>query len=204
MAYKHQNVIVGAAAIYLSTEDSTEWTTAPVVPAGTPGASVVDALEASADWTSTGYTSDGLEIAYEPNFGEVEVDQSLDTVKMFKQSMTMSANTTFSEATLKNLLIVMGQKSSTLVSDELGLAAGALGDDPVERALVAVGRAPAAPGGQKRERIYYARRVLSVETSNHSLRRNEATVFPVSFRLLPDAAYADKEYGTIKDRTITV
>lgn len=203
MAYKHQNVIVGAAAIYLSAEDSTEWTTAPAVPAGTPGSSVVDALEASSDWTSTGYTSDGLEIAYEPNFGEVEVDQSLDTVKMFKQSMTMSANTTFSEATLKNLLIVMGQKASTLVSDELGLAAGALGDDPVERALVAVGRAPAAPDGKKRERIYYARRVLSVETSNHSLRRNEATVFPVSFRLLPDAAYADKEYGTIKDRTIT-
>jgi hypothetical protein len=209
MAYKHQNVIVGAAAIYLSVKDSTDaaWNGGPAVPAGTSGNSVTVALEASSDWVSTGYTSDGLEIAYEPNYGEVEVDQSLDTVKMFKQSMTMSANTTFAEATLKNLLIVMGQKAATLTetsgSEELGLSAGALGDDPVERALVAVGRAPAAADGKKRERIYYARRVLSVETSNHSLRRNEATVFPVSFRLLPDAAYADKEYGTIKDRVIT-
>jgi len=47
-----------------------------------------------------------------------------------------------------------------------------------------------------------ARRVLNVEASSHSYRRNEATVFPLSFRLLPDPAFSGAEYGMIVDRQI--
>jgi hypothetical protein len=83
------------------------------------------------------------------------------------------------------------------------MEAGALGSEPVERALVFIGNAPrAASSGKKRERVYHARRVLNVEASSHSYRRNEATVFPVSFRLLPDPAFSGAEYGIIVDRII--
>jgi hypothetical protein len=86
----------------------------------------------------------------------------------------------------------------------LGLAAGALLSAPVERQLVAVGPAPEynVTSFTKQERVYYARRVLSVQQSQFSLARNTPTTFPVTFRLLPsgNATYAGQEYGKIIDR----
>jgi len=32
----------------------------------------------------TGFTTEGLEVSYEPDYGEVEVDQLLDSAKLFK------------------------------------------------------------------------------------------------------------------------
>jgi hypothetical protein len=209
MAYQVRNIIIGAAALYISVKDSTDaaWNGGPALPAS-PGAgsSFTTALDDSADFRHTGFTTEGLEVSYEPDYGDVEVDQLLDSAKLFKQSMRVMVNTTLAEAALENLLVAWGQQSATLTSTtsttELGIAAGALGDEPVERALVAVGPGPKTAAGAKRERVYHARRVLSVESSAHSVRRNEATVFPVSFRLLPDPAFAGSEYGVIRDRNI--
>jgi hypothetical protein len=209
MAYQVRNIIIGAAALYISTKDSTDagWGSGPALPAA-PGAgsSFTTALDGSADWRHAGFTTEGLEVSYEPDYGDVEVDQLLDSAKLFKQSMRVTINTTLAEAALENLLVAWGQQSATLTSTssttELGIAAGALGDEPVERALVAVGPGPKSATGNKRERLYHARRVLSVESSAHSVRRNEATVFPVAFRLLPDPNFSGSEYGVIRDRNV--
>jgi hypothetical protein len=206
MTYQVKNIIIGAAAVYLSAEDSTEWTSAPVLPTVSGTGSMTPALDSDADWKHTGFTSEGVEVSYEPDYGEVEVDQLLDSAKLFKQSMKVTVNTTFSEATLENLLIVWGQQNTTLASTTtektLGIAAGALGDEPTERSVAFVGPAPRAAAGTKRERVYHVRRALSIESSSHSLKRNEATVFPVSFRLLPDPSFSGQEYGVIKDRNV--
>lgn len=206
MAYQVKNIIIGAAAVYLSAEDSTEWTSAPSLPSPAGTASMAPALDASADWKHSGFTSEGVEVSYEPDYGEVEVDQLLDSAKLFKQSMRVMVNTTFSEATLENLLIVWGQQNDSYTTDgtseTLAISAGSLGDEPTERSVAFVGPAPRADAGTKRERVYHVRRALSIESSSHSLRRNEATVFPVSFRLLPDPSFSGQEYGVIKDRNI--
>ena len=108
MAYQVKNIIIGAAAVYLSAEDSTseDWVAngAPALPSPAGTASMAPALDASADWKHSGFTSEGVEVSYEPDYGEVEVDQLLDSAKLFKQSMRVMVNTTFSEATLENLL----------------------------------------------------------------------------------------------------
>ncbi len=207
MAYQVRNIIIGAAALYISAKDSTDaaWGSGPALPVLGAG-SASTALDGSADWRHAGFTTEGLEVSYEPDYGDVEVDQLLDSAKLFKQSMRVTINTTLAEAALENLLVAWGQQSATLTSNasttELGIAAGALGDEPVERALVAVGPGPKTAAGAKRERLYHARRVLSVESSAHSVRRNEATVFPVAFRLLPDPNFSGSEYGIIRDRNI--
>lgn len=209
MTYQVRNIIIGAAALYISVKDSTDptWNGGPALPAATSGQSFTTALDGSTDFKHTGFTTEGLEISYEPDYGEVEVDQLLDSAKLFKQAMKVMVNTTLSEATLENLLVVWGQQTATLTStsstNDLGIAGGALGDEPTERALVAVGPGPKTAAGVKRERIYHGRRVLSVETTAHSLKRNEATVFPVSFRLLPDPNFASAEYGIIRDRNLS-
>jgi hypothetical protein len=242
----NRNVIVGAAATFLSVSDSlqSDWDSV-VLPARVPGTPYTRTLEANdaasaptRKWRGTGYTSGGIEVSYNPDYGEVDVDQLLDAAKMFKQKMSATVKTTFAEATLENLLVVWAQGGSSLRNaagsatavdiagnvvdatkdfegvtvpadeDVLGLEAGSLGVEPVERQVVFVGPSPrVAPGGvnanKKRERIYHVRRALSVDASTHSLKKNEATLFPVNFRLLPSEV-SGAEYGTIRDRLIPV
>lgn len=218
MAYNARNIILGAAALYISAKDSSDTTfgTGPAIPTMsaadvTAGKSIATAFEAATtDWRHAGYTSEGLELSYEPDWTDVVVDQLLDSAKIFKTSMRATINTTFTEAALENLLVAWGQgkaktyDNSDATFTELGIAGGALGDEPIERSLAAIGPAPRAATGIRRERLYYARRALSVDSVSVAVRRDEATVFPVSFRLLPDgAATAGREYGLIRDRNLT-
>jgi len=216
MAYRVKNIIVGAAAVYVSVLDSTDASfygandnVAVALPALTASASAVADLDGdTANWRHLGFTSDGVEFAYEPDFGEVMVDQLLDAAKLFKQGQTASVNTTLAEATLENLIVAWGQSADTLGTDsgteqELGIAAGALLDEPVERSLVFIGPAPRSPSAsKKRERLYHVRRALNVESSSFSLAKTDPTAIPVSLRLLPDPYYSGKEYGIIRDRNI--
>jgi len=163
----------------------------------------VAALEADNLWRGVGYTSEGLELSYEPDYGDVEVDQLLDSARIFKQSMRVSLNTTLVETTLENLIVAWGQSGGTLTSNAsestLTIAAGALGEDPVERSMAAVGPAPKADDNARKERLFHIRRALSVENTTIAMRRNEASMFPVSFRCLPDDNAA---YGVIRDRKV--
>ena len=156
-------------------------------------------------YRNVGYTNNGLQVTYNPSYGSVTVDQLLDTAKLFKESMEVMIATEMAEGTLENVLAVFGQKSDTLTDSnkKLGIAGGALGEAPTERQLIAVGQAPTSVAESATERVYYARRVLSVQQSQFSLARNAASTFPVTFRLLPSGAAGDagSEYGTIVDRT---
>lgn len=209
-----RNIIVGAAALYISeadsltgTQDANGWVP-PALPRGTAGASLTGTLDDSADWRNVGYTTDGITLSYEPTYSDVEVDQLLDSAKVFKTAMRVTVATSLVEASLENLLVAWGQSGTPTTStneDEIGISAGALGDDPVERAMIAVGPAPRSATGQKRERVYYTRRVLSVDTTAVASRRAEATVFPVSFRVLPmtpngTTVTVGQEYGVVRDR----
>jgi hypothetical protein len=146
----------------------------------------------------------GLEIVFQPDFGEVQVDQVLDVAKLYKQGMQVNLNTAFAEATLENLLFSLAGQDEDLTAvggnPTLNLSAGDIGECPVERGLVAVG-----PGtgdcaiGDQIERIYAAYRALSIESVTVSAKRDEPTMFEVSFRLLPND---DASYGKIVDRTI--
>jgi len=132
---------------------------------------------------------------------------------------TASGNTVGS--TLQNVVITYGASPTSAANATLALAGGALGDAPVERSLVAVGSAPYQIGATAsdtqspvevqqgttstsnyKERVYVARRVVQVDTTSHGLKRDAATVFPVSFRCLADDAdaYDGAEYGVIIDR----
>ena len=207
-----KNIIVGAAPLYVSTYDSTDAVNYKenLLDRPTGGISFVSGdsarktLDASSAVRNVGYTNNGLQITYNPTYDAVTVDQLLDAAKLFKSAMEVMIATEMSEGTLENILTVFGQKSSTLNDGTLGLESGALGAAPTERQLFAVGNAPTVTSGGTdvySERVYYARRVLSVQQSQFTLARNTPTTFPVTFRLLPDANYAGAEYGKIIDRT---
>lgn len=173
------NIVVGAAAIFVSnlgtSYDSLQLsTTAPG--SGTPnfaeGVSYKDTLQNNATVTNLGYTTNGLELSFNPTFGEVQVDQLLDVARLYKSGMQVSLKTSLAEATLENLLVALAQKgavnrygysfSATTAGSTItytpqsntegttghgkyvDLLSGDLGDYPVERSLIAVGAATAA------------------------------------------------------------
>lgn len=202
-AVNKQNITVGAASIFLG--PNWDGTTADPKPAFIND-TYRNTLAASATWTNVGYTMEGLEIAYEPDYADVEVDQILDSAIIFKQAQKVSLNTTFAESTLFNLMVGWGQAAATLNSTAsdatLDVDGGSLGDAPNERGLIAVGNGVYGRGTNSAysERVYHAFRVLQVEQTTYSMKRNEASGVPVSFRALP--ANTGK-YGLMKDRVKT-
>ena len=204
MAYTRgtsSNIIVGAAALF-TYEDGT--LADGDLPAYVDNVSYKTTLSGDADFRNVGYTMNGLEIVFQPDFGEVQVDQVLDVAKLYKQGMQVNLNTAFAESTLENLLFSIAGKDADLTSVDgnptMNMSAGDIGECPVERGLVAVG-----PGtgdcavGDELERVYVAYRALSIESVTVSAKRDEPTMFEVSFRLLPNDSAS---YGKIVDRTI--
>lgn len=264
MATNTRNVIVGAANIFLSNKNgSSRPATKPTdlatlfAKSGSAGQSARTALTAAnSNYREVGFTNTGIEISYEPTYGEVTVDQLLDAARLFKSALKVMLKTEFVEATLENLTTSWGQSdyyldasgnpvwnlieqasgsvtpatnSSVIATASqtaiLNMAAGAIGDAPVERVVIAVGSAPQQIGAKydpsqssgtggstglpqtsdlkQKERVYVARRVVAIDTTMHALKRDAATVFPVNFRCLPDdsdATYIGAEYGVVIDR----
>lgn len=225
-----KNILVGASPLFLSNIDINDadyilnaepgtliasGTGTVGVPAFATGVSYTDTLNGvnqaagKFGYRNVGFTNNGLQITYNPTYDSVTVDQLLDTAKLFKSAMEVMIATEMSEGTLENVVAVFGQNASSLSStgtgtskvDTLNVEAGALGAAPTERQLIAVGQAPTA-NSTSSERIYYGRRVLSVQQSQFSLARTTPTTFPVTFRLLPDAGQAGSEYGKIIDRVL--
>ena len=206
-------IIVGAAALFAYSGAIDPATDLPDY--STDGTSYRDTLTdetLGAGYRNVGYTMNGLELVFQPDFGEVQVDQVLDAAKLYKQGMTVNMNTAFAEATLENLLLaiagntadwdeaITGVTGLGTGSASLNLASGNLGECPVERGLVAVGPGTGdCEAGSSIERIYTAYRALSIENVTVSAKRDEATMFEVSFRLLPDSSGS---YGKIVDRVI--
>lgn len=237
MAANVKNVLVGAAQIFASTATGAN---RPRTDVGTSGLNwstrkAAGYLSESSNWRDLGYTTAGLEVSYEPGYGEVMVDQLLDAARLFKQTVKVMLKTELTEGTLENIHLVFGQSDSVTTysgstgsevsvfnagtsasadksNASLNLAAGALGEAPVERSIIAIGQAPGNIGTavdavdvstvKKKERVYIARRVVQVEVTSHGLKRDSATVFPVQFRCLPDDndLYDGAEYGVIIDR----
>jgi hypothetical protein len=210
MAYTRgtsSNIIVGAAALFAFNEG--EMTDNDLAVAQT-GTAYKESLSSDPNFRNVGYTSNGLELTFAPDFGEVSVDQVLDVAKLYKQGMTVNLNTSFAEATLENLLLVLARpKTDAYVGnpalpigaeDTLNLSAGELGECPIETGLVAVGPGTGdCAAGTSIERIYVAYRAISIDSVSVSAKRDEATMFDVSFRLLPNDSAS---YGKIIDRTV--
>ena len=113
MAYSRgtsTNIIVGAAALFVA---DTTLTPATLENFDTEE-SFKDTLSDETDYTNVGYTMNGLEMQFQPDFGEVQVDQILDVAKLYKQGMQVNLATAFAEATLENLLLALAFKSTEL------------------------------------------------------------------------------------------
>jgi len=216
MTLSKKNIIVGAARLYLGPSVSLVTDLGAAKPAyvagqrytttlaGADGSTSTGVPTLVTNWREVGYTTDGLEIVNDPSWGEVEVDQLLDSAKIFKEGMTQNISTTFAEATLENLIVAWGQASTSVSSvsateREWDFAGGTLGSAPIESGLIAVGNGVENAGSTNvySERVYHWYRVLSVESTTITHSRSDASTIPVTFRALPAD---DGNYGKGRER----
>ena len=209
-----EQIIVGAAELFVTTGGELELTDLPTF---TAGEGYADTLSEDENFRNVGFTTNGIELQFQPDFGEVQVDQLLDSAKLFKQGMQVNLRTAFAEATLENLLVAIagvesdlsdptatsskpGVSGGTAVTQTLNLSSGKLGECPVERGLVAVGPGTGdCNAANGKERIFVLHRALSMDSVTVNVKRDTATTFEVSFRLLPNA---QGSYGKMVDRTV--
>jgi hypothetical protein len=156
-----------------------------------------------------GATQDGVELSWEPDMVDIEVDQFGDAAKVIQSMVKVMLKTTLAEATLRNLARAWGYDDTVdgpdIVADSgestNTFMFGIENVYPHEKAIQTVGNAPGTTAAVTKTRTFKAKRAISYAASSHSMKRAEATVFPVEFRILPTVADTGFEYGKIIDAT---
>lgn len=195
MAVTTANIVVGEATVEIGAE-------------GTSFGSLTD----------VGATIDGVELSWEPDMVDVEVDQFGDAAKVIQSRVKVMMKTTFAEATLRNLAHAWNYSDTVASSDsttadivtDLDTISGASASVtfkfgienvyPYEKVVQVVGNAPGTTAAATKTRTFQAKRAVSYAASSHSMKRAEAVAFPVEFRILPTTADVGYEYGKIMDQ----
>ncbi len=169
---------------------------------------------------NVGATIDGVEISWEPDMVDIEIDQFGDAAKVIQSRVKVMLKTTFAEATVVNLAHAWNYSSAVVGTDaldadivtDLDTIAGAsvsrtfkFGIEnvyPYEKVVRVVGTAPGSTAGTTKTREFQAKRAVSFSSSSHSMKRTEPVAFPVEFRILPSRLDVGYEYGKIIDQTV--
>ena len=191
MAVTVSNILVGEAAVKTGTSNTTMTL------------NDFDAL------TDVGATSGGVEISWEPDMVDIEIDQYGDAAKVIQSKVKVMVKTTLAEGTLNNLATAWNYDNTTGGADIKSNQDGAstttfmFGNQsvyPFEYALQIVGNAPGSTASVTKTRKFNTKRAVSFASSMISMKRSEATVFEVSFRILPVTDDTGYEYGKIIDQ----
>jgi hypothetical protein len=191
MAVNVANIVVGEATIKVG--DSANATT-------------INAMDSFDD---IGATQNGVEISWEPDMVDIEIDQYGDAARIVQSKVKVMVKTTLAEATLNNLALAWNYDSvgaSDVVANNDGANTktflfGGQTVFPYEKALVITGVAPNSSASGIKTRKFYTKRAISMEASNITMKRAEASVFAVGFRILPKTEDTGYEYGKIIDQT---
>ena len=191
MAVTVSNILVGEAAVKTGTSNTTM------------NLNDFDSL------TDVGATTGGVEISWEPDMVDIEIDQYGDAAKVIQSKVKVMVKTTLSEGTLNNLATAWSYDNVTGGADIKSNLDGAntksflFGSQsvyPFEYALQIVGNAPGSTASVTKTRKFNTKRAVSFASSMISMKRSEATVFEVSFRVLPVTEDSGYEYGKIIDQ----
>jgi len=191
MAVTTSNIVVGEATVKTGTSD-TSMTNEDF-----------DTL------TDVGATTGGVEISWEPDMVDIEIDQYGDAAKVIQSKVKVIVKTTLSEATLNNLALAWSYdnadngadiKMNTTAANTRTMLFGSQSVYPFEYSLQVTGNAPGSNASVTKSRKFNTKRAVSFTTSMIAMKRSEATTFEVSFRILPVTGDTGYEYGKIIDQ----
>jgi hypothetical protein len=161
MATTVANLVQGPATLWIGAFGATEPADAVAAPA--------------VAWTDAGATKDGVNLAIEQEYAELEVDQLADIPGQRLIKRTITVETNLAENTLANLKAVLngGTVATTTYTPGTGVVSGA---EPTYSALIIDGVGPSG----KNRRIF-VRKVLSTDSVEFSYAKDDQSVFSVTF-----------------------
>lgn len=170
MAVTATNLIQGPGTLYTDTFGVSE--PADTAVASAPGGT----------WVDVGGTQDGVKLTVAQEYSELEVDQVVDVPGRRLTKRDISVATNLAEPTLVNLGLALnggtqgsgGTGGTAYLSYDPAMDGAAT--QPTYKALLFDGW---APNGKVRRVI--VRKVLSIESIESSYKKDEQTLFPVTF-----------------------
>ena len=145
--------------------------------------------------TDLGYTNGGVQVVKNEEKIEKEVDQSFSAVGIHKVKESYEVKTNLAEATLANLKIVWDQSESVVESSPTRTLSLGINTSVTEFALEFKGKSP-----EGYDRTYTVHKAVVWEAGEVNMSKDSLTLYPVTFRVLPDTSLdAGKEYGAVVD-----
>lgn len=143
----------------------------------------VNTTPAASTWTDVGGTQDGVSLNIQTEWAELEVDQIVDVPGRRLTKRDLQVATNLAEPTLANLSIVLN--GGTVTASGSYSTYDPANDDsatqPTYRALLFDGYAPQTVAGATMRRRFAVRKVLSIEAIEVPYKKDEQTLFPVTF-----------------------
>lgn len=164
MAVNAENIIFGAARLYIGAFGATEPAT-------------IDAEIDPAQFIDVGATTEGVKFTYEPEFADIAIDQVYGAVGARKIGHTMGLATVFSEGTLENFETLLGGGTITVNGTERSFELASLtGGAPEYLAIIAEG-----PGPKGKKRRLIARKCLATGTLEFGWMKDEQSGLTAEF-----------------------
>lgn len=172
MAVTATNLIAGPGDLYIGAFGAAE-----------PAGSTIATTPSASTWTDAGGTQDGLELTIDLEYFELEVDQIVDIPgrRLTKRDFQLATN--LAEPTLANLVVALngGTVTASASYSEYEPASDTAATQPTYRAVLFDGWAPQTAAGVSNRRRVIARKVLSIESVETSYKKDDQTLFPVTF-----------------------
>ena len=147
------------------------------------------------DGTDVGFTEDGVTLINSRDYYDIEADQSINILRKNKVRQTITVVTNILQSTLANIKIVWD--SGSTITEAGGYSNLSFGGDTTvtEHTLQFDG---VKTGGLTRK--FYAYKAVSIETGEHSYKKNGKTLIPVTFELVADITKGEgKQLGYYQD-----
>ena len=147
------------------------------------------------DGTSVGNTEDGVTLDSARDYYDVEADQSINVLRKVKIKEVVTVKTNILESTLVQIRMVWDVGNS--LEESGGYTKLSFGGDTTvtEHTLEFNGT---RTNGKTRK--FVAFKAVSVESGEHSYKKGDKTLIPVSFELIADASQpSGKQLGYYED-----
>jgi hypothetical protein len=172
MAVTTTNLIAGPGTLYTASFGATE-----------PTDATVNTAPSASTWIDSGGTQDGVELTIDREFMEMEVDQIVDIAGRRLTKRDFQIKTNLAEPTLVNLklannggTITASAAFQTYDPDDTVAAT-----QPTYSAILFDGYAPQSVAAATMRRRVVVRKVLSIESIESSYKKDEMTLYPVTF-----------------------
>ena len=169
------NVIAGAGQLYVAPYGTALPTYTSTIPN--------NAAFIAASWVQSGYTDDGVDFIYTPQYKDITVDEEMSAIDKLLIGEKLEVQIKMAETTLQNLNKAIGGSTLTLTTKSV-LTAGSIA--PANVPFLALAFVGPSPDGS--QRLIWVNKVKAVAAVSFKYQRKDKMIYNVKWDALSDSA----------------